>query len=74
MVAALTLKLEGSVNRVAIIDCDVHYGNGTDDIIRRHKIDWIRHHTMGRHLHDRESVGKDAKLFLTWLHKAISDC
>jgi acetoin utilization deacetylase AcuC-like enzyme len=62
------------VNRVAIIDCDVHYGNGTDDIIGHLKIDWIRHHTLGQHFHDRDGVGKDAKLFLTWLYKAIDDC
>ncbi|MCV2356549.1 hypothetical protein LNV09_20605 [Paucibacter sp. B2R-40] len=74
MVVALKLKREGLVNRVAIIDCDVHYGDGTDDLICHHKIDWIQHYTLGRHFHDRDGVGKDAKHFLTWLYKAIADC
>ena len=30
MVTALALKDAGLVNRVAILDCDAHYGNGTD--------------------------------------------
>jgi len=33
MIAALTLLKEGAVKKVAIIDCDQHYGNGTDNIL-----------------------------------------
>lgn len=33
MIAALALRAEGHVRKVAILDCDEHYGNGTDDII-----------------------------------------
>ena len=43
MVAALTLKAEGKVRRVGILDCDQHYGDGTAEIIAALKIDWIRH-------------------------------
>lgn len=32
-IAALTLQSEGAVKRVAIIDCDVHQGNGTAAIL-----------------------------------------
>jgi acetoin utilization deacetylase AcuC-like enzyme len=35
MVTALALKDAGLVNRVAILDCDAHYGNGTDSIIKQ---------------------------------------
>jgi acetoin utilization deacetylase AcuC-like enzyme len=35
MVATRTLLLEEVVGRVGILDCDAHYGNGTDDILRR---------------------------------------
>lgn len=31
---ARKLQNEGVVDRVGIIDCDVHYGDGTDDIIQ----------------------------------------
>lgn len=47
MVAACMLKAEGLVNKVAIIDFDQHYGNGTDGIIRDRKINWINHLTFG---------------------------
>ena len=32
-IAALTLQAEGNVRRVAILDCDVHQGNGTAAIL-----------------------------------------
>ena len=43
MVTALTLKAEGKVRNVGILDCDQHYGDGTAEIIAAHGIDWIRH-------------------------------
>lgn len=33
-IAARVMQAEGRVQRVAIIDCDVHQGNGTADIVR----------------------------------------
>ncbi len=75
MVAALMLKREGIVNRVAIIDCDAHYGNGTQDIIDRKQLHWVKHHTFGKHFHDRDDVGhKNADKFRRWLRDAIDDC
>lgn len=43
MVAALALKAEGKVQRVGILDCDQHYGDGTAEIMARLNIDWIEH-------------------------------
>lgn len=43
MVTALTLKAEGKVRRVGILDCDQHYGDGTAEIMATLGIDWIRH-------------------------------
>ncbi len=34
-IAALTLRAEGRVERIAIIDCDVHQGNGTAAILAK---------------------------------------
>lgn len=48
MVTALTLYAEGLVKKVGILDLDMHYGNGTDDIIHRTGADWITHFTAGR--------------------------
>jgi len=47
IVTAVALKKEG-VSRVGILDFDQHYGDGTDDIIGRLKLDWITHYTAGR--------------------------
>ena len=72
MVTALALKQAGLVNRVGILDCDAHYGNGTDQIMRKLGIDWIRHHTLGKHF-DNEEDAANGK-FEDWLQAAITDC
>lgn len=46
VVAARVLRAEG-VQRVGILDCDEHYGNGTDEIIRRLGLRSIEHWTAG---------------------------
>lgn len=46
MVAALMVRQQ--VNRVAILDCDYHYGNGTDDIIRQLELGFVAHYTTGK--------------------------
>lgn len=47
MVTALALHKEGLMQRVGILDFDYHYGNGTDDIIKRLSIDWVKNITNG---------------------------
>ena len=47
LVAALALHARGQVQRVAILDCDQHFGDGTRDGIRRLGLDWIGHYTYG---------------------------
>jgi acetoin utilization deacetylase AcuC-like enzyme len=60
MVTALALHAEG-VKRIGIIDLDMHYGNGTDDIIAKTKVrywcgmlgqPWVRHFTGGQFFTD----------------------
>jgi acetoin utilization deacetylase AcuC-like enzyme len=72
MVTALALKEAGLVNRVGILDCDAHYGNGTDHIIKKLGINWVEHHTLGAHFHSEENV-KNGE-FERWLNKAIDRC
>lgn len=48
MVAAYELYKLRLVRKVGIIDCDYHYGNGTDDIIKRLGTSFIEHFTAGR--------------------------
>jgi len=72
MVAALKLRALGRVARVGILDCDQHYGDGTDDIIdRKGARGWIRHVTAMR------GYRREAKAFLAALPglvESFRDC
>lgn len=48
VVTAQALHHEGSARTVGILDFDMHYGNGTDELIAHHGLDWIVHYTAGR--------------------------
>lgn len=49
MVTARTLLTEGVAQRVGILDADMHYGDGTDDIIDHTGETRIEHLTVGEH-------------------------
>jgi len=50
VVAACALRAEGRASRVAIVDCDMHYGDGTDWLIEEHGLgEWLTHYTAGEH-------------------------
>ena len=49
MVTAMALHASGEAKRVGILDFDQHYGDGTDNIIDRLRIDWIAHYSAGEH-------------------------
>lgn len=57
--------------KVGILDCDVHYGDGTVDILKRQPIlaRQVVHHTSGKHFHGRD----DPDEFFLWLEEAIAD-
>lgn len=69
LVAAFKILNENhGVNNVAIIDCDQHWGNGTDDILSElylTKSSTITHITFG----ERFSRPHHANQYLTWLQK-----
>lgn len=57
MVTALVLKEEGLVKKVGIVDLDMHYGDGTDNIILvRDAAKWVRHFTAGRTFLDQSQA------------------
>lgn len=50
MVTALALHVEDRVPRVGILDYDMHYGDGTDEIIAQlGAASWLAHFTAGEH-------------------------
>jgi acetoin utilization deacetylase AcuC-like enzyme len=60
MVAAMALHREGRVQRVAILDLDQHWGDGTHDILQRLEIRWVVHSSSKADL----GVHPDARSYL----------
>lgn len=48
IVAAQKLVKASLAQRVGILDYDMHYGDGTDDIIKTLKLDYVVHYSAGR--------------------------
>lgn len=70
MVTATVLKAEGLVAQVGILDFDMHYGDGTVELIKRHQAEsWIEHYTAGR---DYESAIQ-ANDFLTRIPERVAE-
>jgi len=47
VVAAQALRVRRPETRVAILDCDQHFGDGTREIVRRLGLDWISLYSYG---------------------------
>lgn len=74
MVTALMLKALGLAQRVGIVDCDYHPGDGTDDIIEAVEArKWIKHWSAG-YDHKRPQQAKSMLAHLTTVVKDMSDC
>ena len=66
VVTALKLRAEARAAKVGILDCDQHYGDGTDALIGRHRATgWIRHVTAG------QQYPRDAAKFLAMLPRLV---
>lgn len=71
MVTALSLLDDSLAKKVGILDCDQHYGNGTDDIIDELGIrDLVHHHTVGK----RSIMPGDFFIKLPELVRSFADC
>jgi hypothetical protein len=57
--------------KVGILDCDFHYGDGTDDILKRKPAlaSQVIHRTSGKYFHD----GNDPLELFPWLHHSIEE-
>lgn len=69
MVTACALRTDG-VKRIGILDLDMHYGNGTDDILLRvdKNRNWCEHFTAGLTIQHAEQA---PMFFKTWLPNAL---
>lgn len=59
--AAMEAKEHGA-RKIAIIDCDMHYGNGTEDIIHKLDMHFVSHYTFAG-----DPYSHDARLAENWL-------
>jgi acetoin utilization deacetylase AcuC-like enzyme len=68
VVTARRLLDEGLVRRVMILDCDMHYGDGTDAILTRFSLKKsIRNATFGRWFHQP----RQARAYMKLLHETV---
>jgi acetoin utilization deacetylase AcuC-like enzyme len=74
MVTALALLRDGTAKRVGIVDCDMHFGNGTEAILDRSGArDRVKHFTAGARYHHADQ----ASAFFAELPRvldAMADC
>ena len=58
LVLAAVKACEDGARKIGIIDCDMHYGDGTEDILRKLGLRYVRHYSFGGDtLACRESSG-----------------
>lgn len=48
VLTSVMMKEQNLVQKIGILDFDMHYGNGTDEIIKKYKLDYIIHYTAGK--------------------------
>lgn len=63
IVAAQVLRLAG-FKKIGIIDLDMHFGNGTENIIKKLDLNYIQHYTFGEH-HIRPDSDRSARSYDT---------
>jgi len=74
MVTAAVLLAEGKVRKIGILDCDEHWGNGTQDIIERlHLCDRVVHYTPC-HAFGRTQRAEAFLAMLPQLLTTFADC
>lgn len=73
MVTALALRAECLARKVGILDFDQHWGDGTDDIIKRLGTRWVRHYSAGAHWNRVEQAGQFLKA-IPGIVESMADC
>lgn len=72
VITSIKLQMEGLVERVGILDLDMHYGDGTQDLIRVHGLDWVLHRTQGNDFYQREHLGRHGERYFDWLYDSLA--
>ncbi len=74
MVTAAALIAENPKAKIAVLDCDMHYGDGTDDILMTLPkfAKQVMHHTAGKYFHG-DDPANEAMEFQHWLNHSIHE-
>src|SRR5437667_86496 len=73
VLAERALRAEDGVRKVGIVDCDAHYGDGTVELIERHRLTWIDHFTAGERFTERHHAA-ELLAHLPERLRAMRDC
>jgi acetoin utilization deacetylase AcuC-like enzyme len=66
MIAAMRVQELGLAKRILILDMDQHYGNGTNDIIKRLDVQGIDHVTAEKSYSDADGAMEASKYLRSW--------
>lgn len=72
VIAAIEAHKAGA-KKVGILDCDQHYGNGTQNVIDTLSLDWIRHISSGQFFHHPGQAEQFMSKIRDWV-KSFWDC
>ena len=71
MITARVLLQGGSASRVGVLDADMHYGDGTDEIIAVLGETRVEHYSVGEHLHHPDDAARFLEELLALLDRFI---
>ena len=73
VIAAQALRLNGA-KKVGILDMDQHYGDGTENIIKKLELDYIKHWTLGGSSVNQHNADEFFENFTELLEKTFKGC
>lgn len=72
MAVVAKLLSENPALKIGILDCDMHYGNGTADILEKSSFSNVIHRTAGEYFLG-DDVGSESLEFFAWLNYSIDE-
>jgi len=74
LMLAAVLAHKAGAQKVGIVDCDMHYGDGTANIINRLKINFVRHYSFAQEDFHSTDIGQEFIDRFSSVLKEFSDC
>lgn len=74
LMLAAVLAHKAGAKKIGIVDCDMHYGDGTANIINRLKINFVRHYSFAQEDFHSTDIGQEFNDRFPSVLKEFSDC